>query len=109
MLSWSASPFTNWRSGEPRPGTGVALYELERSKLYSVGLNRTLITLPWAAPLRTVMVAFLSCVWLIAASQTSALARNPDAALNAANHVVGQSIQLTGVKTERAGLVRRWP
>ena len=45
MLSWSASPFTNCSSGEPRPGTGVALYELVRSKLYSVGLNSTVMTL----------------------------------------------------------------
>ena len=40
MLSWSHSPFTNCSSGEPRPGTGVALYELERSKLYSVGIEQ---------------------------------------------------------------------
>ena len=60
-VSVSSSPLTNCSSGVPRPGIGVDLYALVRSKLYSVGLNRTVITLPLSAPSRTVMVAFLSC------------------------------------------------
>ena len=60
MLSWSLSPFTNCSSGEPRPGTAVALYEFVRSKVYSVGLKSTPMTLPLSAPSRTVIVAFLS-------------------------------------------------
>src|SRR5438477_9952269 len=93
MLRWSDSPLTNCRSGEPRPGTAVALNELVRSKLYSVGLKSTLMTLPLSAPSRTVMVAFLSWALLIVASDSAPLALDAHALLHAANHVVCQSIQ----------------
>src|SRR5262245_25968108 len=111
MLSWSASPFTNCRSGELRPGTGVALYELVRSKLYSVGLNRTRMAFPLSAPSRTVMVAFLSCVLLMVPSQPAPLALDADALLDSPNHIIGHSIQQTGVdarrrKNRRPSLVR---
>src|SRR6476659_2773818 len=101
MLSWSASPFTNCRSGEPRPGTGVALYELVRSKLYSVGLNRTPMALPLSAPSRTVMVAFLSCALLMVPSQPAPLALDADAPLDPPDHIIGQSIQQTRVDVRR--------
>src|SRR5262249_31794428 len=92
MLSWSDSPFTNCSSGVPSPGTGVALYEFERSKLYSVGLKSTVITSPFAAPSSTVIVAFLSCTLLIARSRPASLALDADAPLDATDHVVRQSV-----------------
>src|SRR5260221_4058420 len=93
MLRWSDSPFTNCRSGEPRPGTAVALNELVRSKLYSVGLDSTLMTLPLSMPSRTVIVAFLSCALLMVTSDSAPLALDAHALLDAANHIVCQSIQ----------------
>ena len=101
MLSWSHSPLTNCSSGEPRPGTGVALYELVRSKLYSVGLKSTVMTLPLSAPSRTVIVAFLSCALLIAASQSPPLALDAHAPLDAANHVVGQPVEQSRIERRR--------
>src|SRR5437588_11621980 len=96
MLSWSHSPFTNWRIGDPNPGTAVALYEFVRSKLYSVGLNRTVMILFLSAPSRTVMVAF--CSWgLLMASNPSAFAFDARVALHAADHVFGDPLHEGGV------------
>src|ERR1041385_9223332 len=91
MLNRSHSPFTNCRSGEPSPGTAVDLYELVRSKLYSVGLNRTLMTFPFIAPSSTVIAAFLSCGFM-SRSHSSPLALDARAPLDPANNVVGESV-----------------
>ena len=104
MLSWSASPFTNCSSGEPRPGTGVALYEFERSKLYSVGLNRTVMTLPLSRAVehrdRRLLELRLAHGGLTDPCRSRSMR---DAALDAADHVVGQSIQLSSASRSANG------
>src|SRR6266404_7073041 len=93
MLSWSDSPFTNWINGAPRPGMGIDLYELDRSKLYCAGLKSTVMTLPLSAPSRTVMVAFLSCGLLMARpSESAPLALDPDSALDSPDHIISEPI-----------------
>src|SRR5437764_15019658 len=102
MLSWSHSPLTNCRIGEPSPGMAVALYEFDRSMLYSVGLNRTVITVPLLAPSRTVIFAFSS--WgLLIASHSPPLALDPNAALDPSDHILGHAVDHRGVEHVRLG------
>jgi hypothetical protein len=74
------------------------LYEFVRSKVYSVGLKRTVITLPLSAPSRTVIVAFLSWDWLTTSSQSPALALDAGASIDTADDVLGESIDQPGVE-----------